>query len=127
MIVFDTSFLVDYLDGDEDARAFLEAHEDKPFFAPALALFEAYRGGARTGGRADIETVADGLDWIDSLPMTEENARESALIEAELLQEGTPINLGDILIAGVCRHVGGRLVTRDDHFDRVEGVEVLEY
>lgn len=127
MIAFDTCFLLDYLDGVDDAAAYLEAHEDKPFFAPSLALFEVYRGAARTDGRDGIDRVADALDWIEPVPMTEPAVREAALVEAELLDAGDRINLGDTLIAGVCRHNGARIVTRDGHFDRVDGLEVDTY
>lgn len=127
MIAFDTTFLLDYLDGVDAARDYLTEYEDKPFFAPALALFEVYRGAARTGGREKVDRVADALDWVEPLPLTDATVREAAVIEAELLDTGEPINLGDTLIAGVCRHNGARLLTRDTHFDRVEDLEVLAY
>jgi len=50
-----------------------------------------------------------------------------SLVEAELLDAGNRINLGDVLIAGVCRHHGARIVTRDEHFGRVDGLDVLGY
>ncbi|WP_440765411.1 PIN domain-containing protein [Natronorubrum sp. DTA7] len=127
MIAFDTTFLVDYLDGDGATQTFLENRETKPFYAPSLALFEAYRGAATTAGPAGIERVATGLDWIDPLVLSDGAAREAAAIEAELLENGTPINLGDVLIAGVCRHNGAHLVTRDSHFERVDGLETETY
>ncbi|WP_436907634.1 type II toxin-antitoxin system VapC family toxin [Halosimplex marinum] len=127
MIALDTSFLLDYLDGVDAAATYLEAREDKPFFAPSLALFEVYRGAARTDGREGIERVASGLDWVEPLPLSESAAREAALVEAELLDAGDRINLGDALIAGVCRHHGARIVTRDSHFDRVDGLDAEEY
>ena len=127
MLAFDTSFLLDYLDGETAARGFLEDNEDKPFFAPTLALFEVYRGAARTGGREQVERAANGLDWVEPLPSTDATAREAALVEAELLDSGDRINLGDVLIAGVCRHNGARIVTRDSHFDRVSDLEAITY
>lgn len=127
MIAFDTTFLLDYLDGDDDAEAFLGEHPDKPFFAPSLAMFEVYRGAARTGGREQVGRVADGLDWVEPLPVTDAAVREAALVEAELLDTGNRINLGDVLIAGICRHNGASIVTRDDHFDRVEDLDALAY
>ncbi|WP_244605262.1 PIN domain-containing protein [Halorussus halobius] len=117
----------DYLDGDDDAEAFLDAHADRPFFAPTLALFEVYRGAARTGGREQVERVADGLDWLEPLPLTDATVREAALVEAELLDAGDRINLGDVLVAGICRHDGANVVTRDHHFDRVENLDALAY
>lgn len=126
-MAFDTTFLLDYLDGEESTQEFLKEHADKPFFAPGLALFEVYRGAARTGGRQQVERVADGLDWVEPLPLTDATMREAALVEAELLDTGNRINLGDVLIAGVCRHNGARIVSRDDHFERVEDLAVLSY
>jgi len=127
MIVLDTSFLLDYLDGVDATAEFLDEHKTEPLFAPSLVLFEVYRGGARTGGRAGLDEVVTGLDWLEPLALTEPAAREAALVEAELLESGERINLGDTLIAGVCRHHGARIVTRDDHFDRVDGLEVEHY
>lgn len=127
MIAFDTTFLVDYLDGDPATREFLEPQEEKPFYAPSLALFEAYRGAAKSAGRDGIERVASGLDWIEPLAVTNGAAREAAVIEAELLDDGPPINLGDVLIAGVCRHNDAHLVTRDTHFERVDDLETVTY
>lgn len=127
MIAVDTTFLVDYLDGEHATRAFLEAREDKPFYTPSLALFEAYRGAATSAGRDGIDRVATGLEWIEPLAVTDGAAREAAVVEAELLEAGTPINLGDVLIAGVCRHNDARLVTRDDDFEKVDGLETVSY
>ncbi|WP_049927191.1 type II toxin-antitoxin system VapC family toxin [Halopiger goleimassiliensis] len=127
MIAFDTTFLLDYLDGVEATAEYLEAHEGKPFCVPTLALFEVYRGAARADGRDGVERVATGLDWADPLPMTEPAVREAALVEAELLDAGESINLGETLIAGICRHNGARLVTRDSDFERVPEVAVDSY
>lgn len=127
MIALDTSFLLDYLDGVEAAAAYLEGRTDKPFVAPSLALFEVYRGAARTDGREGLERVASALDWVKPLPLSDPAAREAALVEAELVATGERINLGDALIAGVCRHHGAPIVTRDDHFDRVDALETIEY
>ncbi|WP_424016786.1 PIN domain-containing protein [Halorientalis pallida] len=127
MIAFDASFLIDYLDGVEATREVIESYDGKPFFAPSLALFETYRGAARTDGPAGVERVVAALDWLDPLPLTDGAAEEAALVEAELLNDGEPINLGDVLVAGICRHHGATLVTRDAHFESVDGIEVRSY
>lgn len=74
-----------------------------------------------------MDTVATALEWADSLPVTESAAREAARVEATLLDRGERINLGDALIAGVCLHNGADIVTRDQHFERIDGLEVLLY
>lgn len=127
MIALDTTFLLDYLDGVQATADYLDEHAGKPFFAPTLALFEVYRGAARTAGEEGVERVASALDWVEPLPLTDAATREAAVIEAELLDSGRRVNLGDTLIAGVCRHSGARIVTRDSDFARVSGLDVESY
>lgn len=124
MIALDASFLVDYLDGTDAVREFLDEYGDRPLFAPTLALFEVYRGGVHTGGAASVERVVSALEWVEPLPLTAAAAREAALVEAELRDAGESINLGDIVVAGTCRANGAELVTRDDQYDRVEDLVV---
>lgn len=127
MIALDTSFLLDYLDGVESAGKFVDDRDDRPLFAPSLALFEVYRGGARVGGLDALDEVATALAWVEPLPLDDPAAKEAATIEAELLDAGEPVNLGDVLIAGICRHNGADLVTSDCDFDRVDGIETIDY
>lgn len=127
MIATDTSFLIDYLDGTDEAADFVERHRDQPFYAPSLALFEAFRGGARTGESDAVDRIEEALEFVRPLVLDAAVAREASLLEAELLDAGDPINLGDVLIAATCRHHGARLVTDDDHFGNVDGLEVLDY
>jgi predicted nucleic acid-binding protein len=127
MIALDTSFLLDYLDGVEAAGSFVEARDDLPLFAPSLSLFEVYRGTARAGGANAVDDVEHSLAWVDPLPLDDAATREAAMIEAELLEVGQPVNLGDVLIAGICRQNGADLVTRDGDFDRIDGLGTIDY
>jgi len=127
MIALDATFLLDYLDGDSGTEDYLVDHAEKPFFAPTLALFETYRGAARVEGAAGIERVTADLDWVEPLPFEDAAAQEAGRIEAELLDAGRPINLGDVLIAGVCRLHGATLVTRDGDFEAIDGLDTDPY
>ncbi len=127
MIALDTCFLMDYLDGVDATADYLADHEGKPFVSPSLCLFEVYRGAARADGEEGIDRVTSSLDWLEPLPLTEPAAREAVLVEARLLDSGDPVNLGDTLIAGICRHYDAGLVTRDGHFERVQGLSVDSY
>ena len=64
---------------------------------------------------------------MDPLPLDESAADEAARIEGELLAAGERVHLGDVLIAGVCRDRGATIATRDDHFDRVDGLDTVTY
>lgn len=127
----DTNFLIDYLDTEreasEDAKALLEANPDREYRIPSVALFEILRGGARLRGAAGVADLIEQLDWADHLPLTPPAAREAALVDGELETSGQKINLGDVLIAGTVREAGGTIVTRDSHFENVDGLDVKRY
>lgn len=127
----DTNFLIDYLDEDrpasEDAKALLEANPDREYRIPSIAFFEVLRGGARLRGAAGVADLIEQLDWADHLSLTPPAAREAALIDGELEKSGQKINLGDVLIAGTVREASGTIVTRDSHFEHVDGLDVKHY
>jgi predicted nucleic acid-binding protein len=87
VIALDTAFLLDYLDGVDATRSFIEAYDQQPFFAPSLALFEVYRGAARAGGEEALDRAASALEWVEPLPLDDAAAREAASVEADLLDE----------------------------------------
>lgn len=130
MIALDTSFLVDYLDGEPVAGEFVEEHREQPLHAPAQALFEVYRGGAHSSPddrREGIERVEDALAWVQPLAFDRAGAGTAARVEADLLETGERINLGDVVVAGTCLQHGADLVTADGHFERIDGLDVVRY
>lgn len=127
MNALDTSFLVDYLHGEEEVREFVAEHEHEPLFAPTVALFEVFVGAARTRGAEGIDEARDDLSWVNELGLSVESAAEAALVDAELHERGEPVGLADTLIAGIVRNAGGTLVTGDGHFENVSGLEVERY
>lgn len=127
MIVVDSTFVVDYLDGIEETKSILAEYDDQPMHVPSLVLFEVARGVLKTADREVLDAVLHRLEWLDVLPLSAAEAVEAAHIEAELLEGGEPINLGDTLIAGSCRHRGASLLTRDGDFDRILNLEVITY
>lgn len=131
MLCPDTSFLLDYLDegrpATSDAKAYLDARRDRDYRIPSVAFFEVLRGGARLRGPAGVADLVEQLEWANHLPLTPAAAREAALIDGELVDTGREINLADVMIAGAVREAGGTVVTRDNHFDRVDGLAVETY
>lgn len=130
MIALDASVLIDHLNGEPAAEAFVEDHQDKQLYAPTFVLYEVYRGGARAVSndrRGAVHDLVDGLGWLEPLEFTQGAAAEAALVEAELLDAGDEVNMGDVVIAGTCRHHGADLATGDSHFGRVDDLDVIQY
>jgi predicted nucleic acid-binding protein len=126
MHCLDTNTLIDYLEGEDTIGEFLISHQ-QPFFAATVSLHEVFVGAARLRGDDGVADVQHDLDWVQPLELTAEGAAEAAIIDAELQAAGTPIGAMDTLIAGVVREAGATLVTADDHFERVDGVSVVDY
>lgn len=126
MIALDASFVIDYLNGVEATRSFLEQRDEPVYYVPTLALFEVAREAAWAESRS-VEDVLAGLDWTEPLAFDAGASREAAQIHTELLENGMPINAADVMIAGICRHHGASLVTHNGDFTAVPGLELVDY
>jgi predicted nucleic acid-binding protein len=125
MTVLDSSFIIDYWEGEPYAKTFLGGLSDtEPVWVPTLVLYELYAGALLSDSPADtITSVATDLDWADPLPFDDGAAREAADIRADLSQRGETINPVDMLIAGIARDASMTLVACDDHFGRVADLD----
>lgn len=68
---------------------------------------------------AQVSTMA-----ADILPITSEVAEQFAHIFANLRRKGRPIDTNDIWIAAIARVHNLVVVTNDEHFQYVEGLQV---
>ncbi|WP_049971255.1 type II toxin-antitoxin system VapC family toxin [Haladaptatus cibarius] len=126
MNCLDSSFLIDYLNGQPDAQEYMETNPTSSFYSPSLVLFELYDGLDEHTDRS-LDEFDAALDWITPMPFTVASSREAIKIKRELKANGMPVNLKDVLIAGTVREAGGTIVTRDDDFKHVAGLSVRNY
>ena len=69
-------------------------------------------------------------DWITAvtvLDIEEETTQHYAAIGLELKKKGRPIPTNDLWIAALCRQDGFPLLSRDQHFDVVAGIQRLDW
>jgi len=94
---------------------------------PSIVIGELHHG-FRVGGR--FQENAASLDEFLGEPQVEVVAasRQTAEIYGEFLyflrEKGTPIPTNDIWIAAMVRETGGKLLTRDSHFECLPQVEL---
>lgn len=125
MTLFDSSVLIDYLDGDADAIAYVESHVDQRAIAPPLVLFEVYQGEVFKSGPADFAAVDRALGWVTISPVNQEVARAAATIQNSLQQRGETLAARDAFIAGTASALGEQLAVSDTDFDVPGITEVL--
>lgn len=121
MTLYDSSVLIDYLNGEDAAVRYVEDHLDKRAVAPPLVLFEVYQGEVFRSGAADFDAIDAALDWVTVVDETRDFARTAAEFQNELHREGTALTARDAFISGTAHELNERLAVSDSDFD-VDGI-----
>jgi predicted nucleic acid-binding protein len=124
----DTSVLID-AERTGNLEGLLPPDETGPFYVPALAAAEFLAGvhppaPARFRERARRFYETNLRDIVDTFGEAE--AAELALLNSELRQLGQTMPIYDTAIAASVRARGDRLLTSDNDFDRVPGLELVK-
>jgi predicted nucleic acid-binding protein len=118
-IIADTDVLIDFLAGRDPAasRIALEIRSGA-LRTTTISRFELLAGARTARQRA---TVLELLDAIPALALDTQAADRAAEVRRTLERAGTPIGMGDSLIAGIVLAAGGTLFTGNTkHFERVD-------
>ncbi|PSQ32757.1 VapC toxin family PIN domain ribonuclease [Halobacteriales archaeon QS_9_70_65] len=111
MKVLDTTFLIDYLDGVESTREYLQEHDSEAYVLPVPAYAEA-------------------LLWGEVHAVDERTAVTAAEIADEMGSQGPFLSGMDALIAAVGRELDAPVVSGDGdlaHEETKQIVDVEEY
>lgn len=117
MTLYDSSVLIDYLAGDEDATAYVDAHFDERAVAIPLVLYEVYQGEVFKTGDAAFDAVDGALEWLVVVEETRALSRAAAELQNALAADGTPLAARDAFIAGAAAHLDEQLAVSDADFD----------
>lgn len=126
MKLLDTSYLVDYEQGRDDAERYFSDHEHEPLAISTISVFELAFGVAWSDS-GTLDDLLATLEWADMLQYAASDALEGARIQSELQSGGNRLPIADVMLAGVARNRGATIVARDAHFDRVAGLDVASY
>ncbi|MEP7364284.1 MAG: type II toxin-antitoxin system VapC family toxin [Acidobacteriota bacterium] len=124
--LLDTNIIIDLLAGAQAVHSHLE--EAVEVFLPAIALGELFFGAAKSGRPAEnlakIERFASGRAIV---PCDLDVAREYGRVKQRLKEQGRPIPENDIWIAATAIRHEMTLVTRDGHFNAVDGLQLANW
>lgn len=94
-------------------------------YVPAIVIGELYYG-ARNSGR-----IEENVNRIDKFAATNEilhcdvnTAQYYGIIKQKLRQKGQPIPENDIWIAAIAQQYELTLISRDQHFRKIDGLQV---
>ena len=125
-MIADTTFLSDFHDEREGglrgpAFRFLAAHRSDRIYVTVISVGEI---------AVIFDTVAEARRFLGPyriLRLIPEVAFEAAQIDREQIITGGRLGENDNWIAAFCRYYGQPLVSRDNAFDRVQGLRRLRY
>ena len=133
MKLLDTTFLIHYWAGNQDAKGYLEQHSDSEFATTTLNIKEI-AVGRELQGKLNRQEILTTFEWLTLIPLRADHAFVAAELEAELHRESSvnqdKINAlaGDILIAGVAKEMGATVVTENTKdFERFDTIPVDGY
>jgi len=129
-LLLDTSFLIDLMNGDEDAveRARELENDLVQQRIASMTLFELYYGVARAADSGtEQETVEEVLASKPIHPADTAVMRKAGRLSGELQNDGTPVGDGDVIIGATAEVVEEPVLTRNvEDFERL-GVEIETY
>lgn len=123
--LIDSDVLIDVLKASGHMAAWLaEYAEGHALITSAVNVFEIGRG---LNSERALEAGMALLQEFTILPLDSPAALEAASIDVELRRSGTPLDAGDLLIAGIARFYNLALITRNvRHFRRIPGLALLD-
>ena len=122
-ILLDTNIVVELFKGNTSVIASIENYLS--INIPFAVVGELYLGVYRSSNpQKHIKQVKDFLKKCNILVADDETANNYALIKTALLNKGKPIPENDIWIAAVAKQYQLDLITRDRHFNEIDGLTV---
>lgn len=116
MKVLDSSFLIEYENGEPEAAAFLQANADEEFVIPSTVYTEYLLGEANAAPEPDLPAVRAEIDWTQVWTVTKETADLGVEAVAELPANAPHLDGVDATVVGVAREIGAPIVAGDSDF-----------
>ncbi len=125
-MILDTNALSAIAEGDRGAAAHFS--RARLVEIPVIVLGEFRFGIAESRHRREYEGWLEKLVAISRvLAIEDETATAYAWIRTRLKEAGTPIPANDAWIAALCRQHSLPLLSRDQHFDCVQGLRRVSW
>lgn len=126
-LVLDTNTYCDYAEGLPDVVDIMATHSQS-LSIPSIVLGELHfgfmKGSRQQFNEKKLRQIISRLK-IEIIDVNADVARKYADIYRSLEKKGTPIPINDVWIAACCMEVGGTLLTRDQHFEAVDQIEMI--
>ena len=126
-MILDTNAISDLLAGNSALSRILAT--SVRHHLPVIVLGEYRYGIIGSQQKKSLEALLTQLIKEESIVLSadKQTASHYASIRHELKEKGRPIPENDIWISALCRQHKLKIVSRDDHFDYVDGVSRMSW
>ncbi len=125
-LLIDTNIIIALFDSEYAVQQHLV--EDIEIFTPAIALGEMYYGAYKSArAKENIARIDEFASLSVVLACDSYTAQWYGQIKESLRKKGRPIPENDIWIAAIALQYDLILITRDDHFDEIDGLNVQKW
>lgn len=124
----ESNFIIDLLNGKDNAIQVYEEIKDVPLTITAIAsvvLFEILRGKEQNQDK--IRRFEELRQRMTVLPFGEQEAEEASQIEKAIHQKGLTISPLDLLIGATAKTNRAILISNDSDYQRIEGLQLRTY
>ncbi len=130
-MILDTSFIIDFMDGDPKAVEKMNLLQDKRenIFVTSPTIFELWSGIARSKRpENEMKKVIEVIKAQLCLDLDQETAQQAGTIDGMLVHEGIQIDTEDCMIAGIAKKHNQTVLTRNiKHFGRIKDLKIETY
>lgn len=109
----------------EDEKVLKKIKEAQEIYHPAIAIGELYYGAFHSSRMFEnLSTIDEYRNDVAILSSDDHTARFYGEIKAGLKKKGKPIPENDIWISAIAIQYDLTLVTRDKHFETIDGLKI---
>ena len=131
MVCLETTFLVDFLRGKEEAESVFNDLVDRrsQITITSPSLMEIMSGAHNNQKKEELRKIEEViLSKVIILNLDKESAILAGEIDSELTLSGDSIGTTDIMIGAIAKHNNEPLITRNKkHFERIKGLKIESY
>ncbi len=129
-MILDTDLLIALLKGEQDANKAMKRLDEngERVATTILTAYELLRGASISSKpEKNLAEVHELLSNIEVLDLTLQACKEASKIYRDLRKTGCLIGEFDTLIAGIAKTHAETLMTRDEHFTPIQGINVEKW
>jgi predicted nucleic acid-binding protein len=130
LTIIDTSVIIPFLNGAPEIVDKVRdvSRASGRVVITVITAYEMLKGAYLSSKREDnLKDVREAISNMEVLDLTPEACEEASSIFCSLKESGKMISEFDILIAAIAKANGEAILTRDQHFKSIKGIEVIQW